>query len=250
MSLENLRFDTLFSQISATIQNHKDLDRLSGDSFNVFRILKMETSEVKMHSALIGDLINPNGSHGQGKVFLDLFIEKCSSKKDHLDTSNCSTHIEFNMGSMNEDKTEGGRIDILVRDRNNKHLIVENKIHAPDQENQLLRYYNKAKDVDLFYLTLDGSPPSAASCAGLEAEKHFYCISYSYHIISWLESCRKEAAALPILRESLTQYINLIKHLTNQTTSHQMQNKLTSIIKDNLESSFAIANNLSAGNHF
>lgn len=242
----NLRFDTLFSQVTATLQNHKDLDRLSGDNFNVFRILKMETNEVKMHSALIGDLLNPIGSHGQGKVFLDMFIEKCSSKKDQLDTSNCSTHIEYNMGTMNDDKTEGGRIDILVRDRNNRYLIIENKINAPDQKNQLLRYHNKAKEVDLFYLTLDGTPPSESSCAGLKAEKHFTCISYSYHIINWLESFRKETAILPILRESITQYINLIKYLTNQSTSNQMQTKLTTIIKDNLEASFAIANNLNA----
>jgi len=244
MTYENLRFETLFSQVNTTIENHKEIDCISGDNFNVFRILKMETNEVKMHSALIGDLLNPNGSHGQGKVFLDLFISTCSSKKEQFDTSNCSTHVEYNMGSMNDDRSEGGRIDILIRDQTNKHIIIENKIHASDQENQLFRYYKKAKEVDLFYLTLEGGLPSESSCNGLKADEHFKCISYRQHIIEWLESCRKEVAVLPILRESLSQYINLIKYLTNQTTSHHMQNKLTSIIKENLEASFAVAGNL------
>jgi len=246
MNGTNLHFDTLLNHITATLQNYKDLNRLSGDSFNVFRILKMETNEVKMHSALLGDLLNPSGSHGQGKIFLDLFIAVCSSKHDNLDTANCSTYVEFNMGKMNEDRTEGGRIDIIIRDRSDKHIIIENKIYAPDQDNQLVRYFKTAKSLELFYLTLDGTLPSPASCIGLKAGEHFYCISYSYHIIKWLENCRKEVAILPILRESLTQYINLVKYLTGQTTNHQMQNKIATIIKDNLEASFTIYNNLNA----
>jgi hypothetical protein len=49
-----------------------------------------------------------------------------------------------------------------------------------------------------------------------------------------------------MLRESISQYINLIKYLTNQTTSHNMQTKVTAIIKENLEASFLIKANLGA----
>jgi hypothetical protein len=246
MIYDNLRFDVLFGQITDTLNNYKELDRISGESFNVFKLLKMETNEVKMHSAFIGDLLNPSGTHGQGKVFLDLFIEEISQKKDTLDTSNCITTIEHHMGAMNEERTEGGRIDIMIRDRNDRHIIIENKIHAPDQDNQLVRYFNKAEHVQLFYLTLNGGLPSENSCGHLVAEEHFFCISYAYHIIKWLESCRKQAAILPMLRESISQYINLIKYLTNQTTSHNMQTKVTAIIKENLEASFLIKANLGA----
>jgi len=246
MLYESQRFNTLLNQIATTLENHKDLDRLSGESFNIFRILKIQSNEVKMHSALIGDLLNVKGSHGQGKIFLDLFIQQCSNQKDHLDTSSCSIHVEHSMGSMNEDKTEGGRIDLLIRDRADKHIIIENKIYANDQENQLIRYYNKAKDVELFYLTLDGTLPHEKSCGQLEADKHFHCISYRHHIISWLENCRREVVTLPIIRETLSQYINLIKYLTNQTANQQMQKKITAIISDNLEASFTINGNLNA----
>ena len=35
----------------------------NGDFFNIFSILKMETDEVKTHSAFLAELLNPKGSH-------------------------------------------------------------------------------------------------------------------------------------------------------------------------------------------
>lgn len=58
------------------------------------------------------------------------------------------------------------------------------------------------------------------------------------------ELCRKEVAIFPILRESITQYINLIKYLTNQTINDSMQTELNAIIAANLEASFLITENL------
>ena len=65
-------------------------------------------------------------------------------------------------------KTEksGGRVDIVLDDHKGCGVIIENKVDAGDQENQLLRYDNYAKkyfkkDYRLLYLTLDGHKPSA-----------------------------------------------------------------------------------------
>lgn len=43
-----------------------------------------------------------------------------------------------------------------------KQIIIENKIYAVDQDNQLIRYHNfrKGNTVKLYYLTLDGCEPS------------------------------------------------------------------------------------------
>ncbi|MBX7243353.1 MAG: hypothetical protein K1X92_16560, partial [Bacteroidia bacterium] len=41
-----------------------------------------------------------------------------------------------------------------------------------------------------------------------------------------LESCKKEAVNYPILRETITQYIHLLKFLTNQTTNQIMNNEI------------------------
>ncbi|WP_231426988.1 PD-(D/E)XK nuclease family protein [Pedobacter sp. Leaf250] len=236
----------LFDQISAAISKYQEIDRLTGAQFNVFRILKMDSSEVRMHSALIGDLLNPGGSHGQGTVFLDLFINSCSKQAGEIDTSSCRAHIEYNLGPIDGESLKGGRVDIVIRDANDRHIVIENKIFAGDQKNQLLRYYGMAEYVELFYLTLEDKLPEPYSYGSLKKDEHFHCISYRKHIIPWLELCRKEAAVLPILRESLTQYINLIKHLTNQTTNKQMEQEIIDILKANLQASFTIRNNLDA----
>src|SRR5690606_33988788 len=38
----------------------------------------------------------------------------------------------------------------------------------------------------------------------------------------WLEDCKKESVNIPILRESISQYVYLLKKLTNQNTSVRM----------------------------
>ena len=48
---------------------------LTGENFNVFSILQMESAEVKTHSAIIAELLNPQGSHSQGTLFLKLFLQ-------------------------------------------------------------------------------------------------------------------------------------------------------------------------------
>ncbi|MCY6354173.1 PD-(D/E)XK nuclease family protein [Clostridium sp. ZS2-4] len=42
----------------------------------------MERLEVKTHSTFIYELLNPQGSHNQEKVFLKLFVEKVLKIKD------------------------------------------------------------------------------------------------------------------------------------------------------------------------
>ncbi len=66
----------LLSQVSSIIQQYEKVAELTGENFNVFKILKVETKEVKTHSAFIAELLNPQGSHGQGDVFLKLFVEQ------------------------------------------------------------------------------------------------------------------------------------------------------------------------------
>jgi hypothetical protein len=55
-------------------------------------------------------------------------------------------------------------------------------------------------------------------------------------ILEWLVGCRKEAANIPILRETLTQYINLIKKLTNQNQSTKMNDEIVTVATGSNES--------------
>ena len=58
-------------------QRHTDaLAQATGEHFNIFKILRVGHLEVKTHSPILGELLNPNGHHGQGAAFLRLFLSK------------------------------------------------------------------------------------------------------------------------------------------------------------------------------
>ena len=65
----------MLGQVSFLRRTQQKLALLSGENFNVFRVLGLESREVRMHSAFLGELLNPAGSHGLGATFLELFVE-------------------------------------------------------------------------------------------------------------------------------------------------------------------------------
>lgn len=247
----------LLSRVSEISNKYDEFAKLTGENFNIFSVMRMESNEVKTHSAIIGELLNPKGSHGLEEKPLELFIEllknKFDRKKIEVDTSikNESKFIleaktslaivEKYIGNRNEDCTEGGRIDIIVQDNNGKALIIENKIYAIEQTNQLIRYYNHLKDEPILYLTLYGNPPTSAE--GLIEGKHYFNISYRDDIVEWLEKCLKEAVEFPMLREVIKQYIYLIKKLTNQTTNNKMSEEVKQLISKNFEETKILVDN-------
>lgn len=238
------RYKNLINQVKALNKHYNKINEITGENFNVFRILKLQASEVRMHSAFIAELLDPAGSHGQHDLFLDLFVKLFCFRVKTIDTRSCEVKVEMHTGYINEEGTEGGRIDIVVTDNMSNRILIENKIYAGDQKNQLLRYNSFSQNSDLIYLTLDGRDPDEKSKGNLEAGTHYICLSYRTDIINWLEKCRKEVAILPFLRESITQYINLIKYLTNQTLNNSMKDELEDLLLQDLEAAFIVADNL------
>ena len=46
-----------------------------GEDFNVFNVLGLWSEEVRLHSAMLAELLSPKGSHGCNENFLRLFIQ-------------------------------------------------------------------------------------------------------------------------------------------------------------------------------
>lgn len=236
ISTDNTVFLNLLNRVSAITKKFEKIAEITGENFNVFRVLKLSANEVQTHTAFLCELLNPEGAHGFKNTFLSLFLEfqraKFSKEENFIDrfarfdTISAKATAESHIGFINEDKSEGGRIDLLIKDKNNNAIIIENKIHAPDQLKQLVRYNNAYKKAPIFYLTLEGSSPSDESKGNLSEGDEYVCITYSDDIITWLELCRKEAVTHSILRETITQYIYLLKHLTNQTINDDMKKEL------------------------
>jgi hypothetical protein len=224
------------------LKHQKEKEMLRGEKFNVFSILKMETKENETHSAFLAALLNPEGSHLKGTIFIELFLKSINDKT--IDIASAKVKTEHVVGATDYINKTGGRIDIYIWDKNGYTVSIENKIHAGDQEAQIERYCKHNKDKNtVYYLTLNGTEPSEYSKGTLICGTHFHAISYATHIIDWLSLCMKEASDSPILRESIKQYIILLKKLT-YTMNNEEEQELLEVILSNYESSRFLANNI------
>lgn len=123
--------------------------------FNVFTVSKRGAELENFHSDILHHLLNPEGPHGEGRVFLDAFLR-------FLNTLPNSFHADLGDFKNAKVEKELAKLDVSIIDWNSKKaIIVENKINnAPDQVDQLLRYYNwcisRGLDVvGIVYLTLN-----------------------------------------------------------------------------------------------
>lgn len=215
---------TLLKKLSVIQMQFETLSK-ANETFNIFSVLHKDHDERRLHSRFIAALLNPVGSHKMKDNFLTLFLNTIGLTEPFFNNT-----IVYPQES---DKSENNNIDILIIDKKSKNaIIIENKIFAGDSNNetggQLERYYNHvmtvekipSKNIHIFYLTLDGHEASEESLGGekLELSKKYHCLSYKVHILEWLNLCLEKTATTPFLRESILQYITLIKKMTNDTS--------------------------------
>lgn len=229
----------LLNQVAIINKKNEEILDATGGRFNMFKICGVNHYE-NTHSAIIAEFLNPNGTHGLKSKLLECFIEMLGDKFNIKDFNPSRVSVET------EHYTGDGRIDILIEDNQNKAIIIENKIYASDQSEQLKRYDRYAQQqykngYQILYLTLDGQEASEQSGEGVDYVK----ISYETDIINWLEKCISVATRYPIVRETIIQYINHLKQLTNQDMD---TNEIIEVLSkiENLKAAKAIYQNYSA----
>lgn len=190
-------------------KNVKEIEE-TGGRFNMFRICKVNHYE-NTNSAIIAEFLNPKGSHNMKSKLLECFIETLGADFI-IDKFNCKAATVYT-----EYKTDDGRIDILIKDNQDKAIIIENKIYAGDQWEQLKRYNAHAEKkfkggYQILYLTLDGCKASDNSGKDID----YLTISYEKTIIRWLEKCVEIEDIFPVLFYTIKQYTNHLKQLTDQ----------------------------------
>lgn len=256
---------SLLDEISGIVKEHENIAFLTGEKFNVFDIIGIKNREVTLHSAMLGNLLNAKGSHGMKGRFLELFqnildekvrvhneneksynSEASEESKDKNEENllkiiysrqftseeECNDtimEIEKSIGKKNED--EGGRIDLYISKGENA-IIIENKIYAEEQYNQLIRYFNYNDKAAIVFLTLYGDKPnSTKDNKGNNISNKVIYLSYKEDIIKWLELCMKEVYDKPLILYSLKQYQNLIKLITNQSINKVMSIEIVKLMK-------------------
>ena len=189
------------------------------EPFNVFSVLRSEHDEVNLHSRFLAALLDHRKSPGKTRENLADFLQQL--KISDFDHDRASVHREWN------------NIDLLVRDRSSMQaVIIENKIWAADQPRQLERYAEEMRKrgykPHVLYLTPDGREASKDSAGDI------HCRPISYRddfFLRWLKGCQERAYDEPELRESVAQYIRLIKKLTGTDSSEAYMNELKELCR-------------------
>ena len=230
--------------VSDKIHQTEERAKTRGERFNIFSILGVNHYELA-HSTIIAEFLNPDGSHGQGDIFLDEFLNEifysvsCRFRKPWVmksgapfDISSAKVYTEYDTGN--------GRIDILIRNEAGQAVIIENKLYAADQPEQLKRYAEFAErqnwDYSIVYLTLYGDEASTQSAEGID----YVRISYSDEIIKWLQRCICNTVDKPFLRETFIQYSNLVKKLTHRNMETKFTEEVIKAMVDNAEAAAMI----------
>jgi hypothetical protein len=241
----------LLARASEIGKKHEMIAEMTGERFNIFSILDLQANETRTHSAILRELLDPRGSHGLRDTFLKAFVAMLAKVHGTMahgepiewdDDARLAAKVstEVGVGCKSDDCSEGGRIDLVIApgDRRRK-ILIENKIYAGEQECQLLRYHNYDRSALLIYLTLEGnlatefSTKNLATRQELKLGEDYFLLSYKVDILHWLEECRKEAASHPLVRETIAQYMNLIRHLTQQNTTNIMSEEIaTAVLRD------------------
>ena len=243
-------FEKLFSAMSKGYMAAKaqaDRQRAMGKhDYNIFTLFHGFSDEVNLHSNFIASLLDPNGDHYKGDLFLKLFLETCGIDDFSIDTSRATVFKEFK------------HIDIYISD-GKKHIILENKVYAKDQPTQIARYIEAIKkegaedeDIYVLYLHPDGKLPDNQSFGDYHAKLlgenpsiKFKVISYSKEILEWIDRCKNEVSNITDLNVFLSQYKDVIEMIYDRYKRiDEMNNEdLIEIFKDNYRAVSDIVSN-------
>ena len=249
-------FEKLFADMSKGYMAAKaqaDRQRAMGKhDYNIFTLFHGFSDEVNLHSNFIASLLDPNGDHYKGDLFLKLFLETCGIDDFSIDTSRATVFKEFK------------HIDIYISD-GKKHIILENKVYAKDQPTQIARYIEtikgegakesdrvKDEDICVLYLHPDGKLPDDQSFGDYHAKLlgenpsiKFKVISYGKEILEWIDRCKNEVSNLTDLNVFLSQYKDVIEMIYNRYKRiDEMETaNLVEIFKENYTAASEIANN-------
>ena len=249
-------FEKLFADMSKGYMAAKaqaDRQRAMGKhDYNIFTLFHGFNDEVNLHSNFIASLLDPNGDHYKGDLFLKLFLEMCGIDDFSIDTSRATVFKEFK------------HIDIYISD-GKKHIILENKVYAKDQPTQIARYIEtikgegakesdrvKDEDICVLYLHPDGKLPDNQSFGdyhtrllGENPSIKFKVISYGKEILEWIDKCKNEVSNLTDLNVFLSQYKDVIEMIDDRYKRiDKMETaNLVEIFKENYTAVSEIANN-------
>ncbi len=203
-------FDNAWPEIK---QLENEWEKFAAPYFNIFRVLRLQRHETKLHSRFLAELLDPRGSHGQSDYFLRTFLEL--GKKDGLCyptewSSGLPAVLDWKI-TTEEGIGNWGRLDIVIRCARKFVMVIENKVDAGEGTEQLLRYHKWLDEQQADFRNLVFLTPNLRIPETIFQDK---CIRLTYckHIDDWLREAAREIQA-PQLRFALDQYLQVVESL-------------------------------------
>ena len=241
-------------------EQEEEMYRRQGEGFNIFEIMKLETSATEIHSAILAELLTPKGSHGVGDVFLKAFVEIMGLDDLEMDTLSTEVQLECpldwsvfgkdSLWRLKENTYPPNRIDILIVSKG-KAIFIQNQMYTGYQSSLLEPYFHHAKKhypagFRLVYLTLYGNLSSEYSNnhsdKKLTPYRDYYPMSCSGQLRLWLKRCIALANNYPLVRETIRQYKSYIEHKIGIHKSERSHQQLVALLtrKENIKATVEI----------
>ena len=200
------------------LESDEDFNRLHQQfhQFNPLKVLRVDQYEIR-HSNVLAWLFDPNENHRLGSFFLRKVLMNLVTKSENEDKIDGVDYLPFLHASLSdvvvhrEWSTNGnGAIDLLIEIPSLQLvLLIENKFHSAESNNQLDRYLTSVTErypawqVLPVFLTLSGEAPF---------HEAYWMLAYEdvLHIIRQELDLNKETIADSIY-DFLTHYIALLE---------------------------------------
>jgi hypothetical protein len=256
--MDNVNVNNLLGLVNSICEKYDEIDKITGEDFNIFETLNLKYKETS-HTKIIAGILNRNGCRGNEDKFLKFFLDEVKNnvekeikkieeefkKESSTDSyrkryedlkSFCEYSEKFENARIEAEKTIGnGRVDILITGDNAK-IAIENKIDDVNRPGQLEGYREAlGPDPWMIYLTPEGKPPKK-----YKDNLKLISMSYKDSIINWLERCKEKSVNFSYLRETIAQYINLLKDITGQSRRKDMSDEIIGAMLKNVKSAFGI----------
>jgi len=216
------KFEDFFEFIQKIKSEIEEQKKRGLNDYNPLLEVLKASDEVRLHSRMLGSLLNSNGKHYQNDLFLKKFIKILDIE---FDSQNAILKKEYE------------NIDLYITD-GNKHIIIENKIYADDQKCQISRYVKTIKELSgtsdenilIVYITNQNKNcPNGHMCEEGYIKPNEKCknkttnfkikykrLSYQKDILNWLKECQKEIRNITNLNMAFEFYIQVIQKITKK----------------------------------
>jgi len=256
---DKARVQALLEKMQAIGIRYSGMAEREQYGFNVFSILREPYEEVGLHSAFLHALLSSDGEHGQGAWFLNTFLEQASLEAVSGEHKPEVFREYTRLSDSGDGSKQRDSIDIYIK-AGERAIIVENKIYAGDQANQLCRYVKLALDensqpeiIDVIYLTLDGHEPEKGEHQGVklissgdDQPLRIQCpngcmldvklMSYADDVIPWLNKCIAHMATYPTTRETMVLYQRIVQGLTGQAMNEEENMEIADLLMETPQS--------------